>query len=95
VFWHVMLQGYAPGFPLLLPVGVSALRAQQLVGHLLDGNYLDGTGSKGLSAELLTYNPDLQLLGYASGSFTWTRHGAVEGRGRVRGNEVTVRRGAL
>jgi hypothetical protein len=77
----VVLQGYSAGFPVLLPVGVSALRAQQLVGHLLGGNYLDAAGSKALSAELLTYNPDLQLLGYAAGSFTWTRHGAVEGRG--------------
>jgi hypothetical protein len=78
-----VLQGYPRGFPLLLPVGVSAQRAQQLVGHLLDGNYLDDAGSKALSAELLTYNPDLQLLGYVAGSFTWTKHGAVEGRGRA------------
>jgi hypothetical protein len=78
-----VLQGYSPGFPVLLPVGVSALRAQQLVGHLLDGNYLDAAGSKGLRAELLVYNPDLQLLGYAAASFTWTRHGQVEGEARA------------
>lgn len=73
------LQGYAAGFPVLLPTGVSALRASQLVTHLLDGNYLDSQRSKAMTAELLTYNPDLQLLGYMRGSFAWASHGQVEG----------------
>lgn len=72
-------QGYDPGFPVLLPVDISASRAQQLVTHLLDGNYLDGQRSKGMTAELLTYNPDLQLLGYVRGDFYWTEYGQVIG----------------
>jgi hypothetical protein len=72
-------QGHDPGFPVLLPVDISAGRAQQLVTHLLDGNYLDGQRSKGMTAELLTYNPALQLLGYVRGDFSWTEYGQVIG----------------
>jgi hypothetical protein len=74
------LQGYAAGFPIVLPTSVSQNRSQVLLTHLLDGNYLDALGSKTLNAELLLYNPDLLVLGYMKGTFVWTAHGQVEGQ---------------
>jgi hypothetical protein len=76
---HIYLQGYAAGFPIVIPTTVSRLRSRQLLDHLLDGNYLDAAGTKALTAELLTYNSDLQLLGYVRFAFRWTAHGQVEG----------------
>jgi len=46
---------------------------------LLDGNYLDKSKSKDLTAELLTHNADLRVLGYSKLTFTWQRDGAIQG----------------
>lgn len=32
-----------------------------------------------LSAELLTYNPDLKVLGYARSDFAWQNDGSIQG----------------
>jgi len=47
--------------------------------YLLDGNYLD-TSTRQLTAEMLTYNADLQVLGYTRATFDWQRDGAIKGQ---------------
>ncbi len=49
-----------------------------MVQMLMDGNYLDKR-TKGLTAELLTYNSDLRVLGYAKMEFRWQADGTVSG----------------
>jgi hypothetical protein len=73
------VQGYPNGFPVLLPVKLSQHRSAAALQYLLDGNYLDKSKSKALTAELLTYNADLRVLGYSKLTFTWQQNGAVKG----------------
>jgi hypothetical protein len=63
----------------LLPVELSELRAAEALQYLLDGNYLDKKKSKGLTAELLTYNADLSVLAYSQITFKWKKDGAIAG----------------
>jgi hypothetical protein len=72
------LQGYAPGFPVLLPLQLSQARSAAALQYLLDGNYLDKQ-SAGLSAQLLVYNADLRILGHARVDFQWRDDGAIQG----------------
>lgn len=64
---------------MLLPVKLSQPRSAAALQYLLDGNYLDKSKSKALTAELLTYNADLRVLGYSKLTFTWQQNGAVRG----------------
>lgn len=73
------MQGYPDGYPVLLPVELSELRAAEALQYLLDGNFLDRKTSKALTAELLTYNADLKLFGYSQLTFTWQKDGTIGG----------------
>ena len=46
--------------------------------YLMDGNYLDQK-SKRLTAELLTYNADLKVIGYTDMTFDWQTDGSITG----------------
>jgi hypothetical protein len=74
----IVLQGYAAGFSVLLPTQLSRAASASALQYLLDGNYLDNQ-SKQLSAELLTYNADLRVVGYAEISFAWQQDGSISG----------------
>jgi hypothetical protein len=74
----IVSQGYAAGFPVLLPTQLSQATSAAALQYLLDGNYLDKQ-SKQLAAELLTYNADLRVLGYAQMTFAWQRDGSISG----------------
>lgn len=87
--WPAAAQGYPAGFPVLLPAAVSNDRVRQLVDFLMDGNYLDAAGSRQLTAELLSFNPNLRVLGYLQLQFAWQAHGAITGVW------TSCRRGAL
>jgi hypothetical protein len=78
-FFHRPLQGYPAGFPVLLPNALPSGRAAALLQYLLDGSYLDGT-TRGLTAELLAFNADLSVFGYARAEFQWQAGGAITGR---------------
>eukprot|EP00798_Chlamydomonas_sp_ICE-L_P022244 gene22244-29314_t len=43
----------------------------------MDGNYLDDK-TKGLTAEILSYNRELHVLGYARGNFKWMLDGSIK-----------------
>jgi hypothetical protein len=73
------LQGYAAGFPVLLPTHLSRASSAAALQYLLDGNYLDKQ-SKQLTAELLTYNADLRVMGYGEITFAWQQDGSISGR---------------
>lgn len=73
------LQGYPSGFPVLLPNRLSQQRSTAVMQYLLDGNYLDKS-TRQLTAEMLTYNADLQVLGYTRATFDWQRDGAIKGK---------------
>jgi hypothetical protein len=73
------LQGYAPGFPVLLPLQLSQARSAAAMQYLLDGNYLDKQ-SAGLSAQLLVYNADLRILGHVKIDFQWRDDGSIKGK---------------
>lgn len=73
------LQGYAPGFPVLLPTRLSQQRSAEALQYLLDGNYLDKQ-SKRLTAELLSYNADSRVVGYTQVSFAWQKDGSIKGK---------------
>jgi hypothetical protein len=65
------LQGYAPGFPVLLPLQLSQARSAAALQYLLDGNYLDKQ-SAGLSAQL-------RILGQVRIDFQWRDDGSING----------------
>lgn len=71
-------QGYPSGFPILIPTRTSRQRSAAALQYLLDGNYLDRK-SKRLTAELLTYNADLRVMGYTQLSFDWQKDGTIRG----------------
>jgi hypothetical protein len=77
-FLLLRLQGYAPGFPVLLPLQLSQARSAAALQYLLDGNYLDKQ-SAGLSAQLLAYNADLRILGQVRINFQWRDDGSIDG----------------
>eukprot|EP00775_Hariotina_reticulata_P011535 gene11535-11678_t len=83
-FFYKSLQGYPDGYPVLLPVELSELRAGEALQYLQDGNYLDRKTSKALTAELLTYNADLKLFGYSQLTFIWQKDGTIAGEVYVR-----------
>jgi hypothetical protein len=56
-----------------------------MVDFLMDGNYLDAAGSRQLTAELLSFNPNLRVLGYMQLQFAWQAHGAITGGWLLRG----------
>jgi hypothetical protein len=62
----------------LLPNRLSRARSAALMQYLLDGNFLDRS-SRRLTAELLTYNADLRVLGYTSATFDWQSDGSITG----------------
>jgi hypothetical protein len=70
------VQGYAHGFPVLLPLQLSQAHSAAALQYLLDGNYLDKQ-SAGLSAALLVYNADLRILGLARLYFQWRDDGSI------------------
>eukprot|EP00879_Flechtneria_rotunda_P033490 GHRR01037098.1.p2 GENE.GHRR01037098.1~~GHRR01037098.1.p2 ORF type:complete len:104 (-),score=40.98 GHRR01037098.1:27-338(-) len=72
------LQGYPRGFPVLLPNKLFQARSASALQYLIDGNYLDKK-SKRMAAELLTFNADLQVLGYTQLIFDWKKDGAIQG----------------
>jgi hypothetical protein len=72
------MQGYPSGFPVLLPNRLSQQRAATVMQYLLDGNYLDRS-TRQLTAEAMTYNADLGVLGYTRATFTWQADGAING----------------
>ncbi len=74
------LQGYPVGFPVLLVNRLSQHRSADVLQFLMDGNFLDKR-TKGMTAELLTYNSDLRVLGYVKLSFEWKVDGTVAGEG--------------
>lgn len=78
----MFLQGYEPGFPLLLPTEISQQRSNDVLQYLRDGNYLDSR-SKGLTAELVVYNADLRVLGHVALKLDWQPNGAIQGEGHV------------
>jgi hypothetical protein len=45
----------------------------------LDGNYLDRS-TRQLTAEVVTYNAGLRVLGYTRATFDWQPDGAIKGK---------------
>jgi hypothetical protein len=72
------MQGYPSGFPVLLPNRLSQQRSIAVVQTLLDGNYLDRS-TRQLTAEVVTYNAGLRVLGYTRATFDWQPDGAIKG----------------
>ncbi|GAX82864.1 hypothetical protein CEUSTIGMA_g10291.t1 [Chlamydomonas eustigma] len=77
-FHHLDMPGYDDGFPVLFENSLSQTRSAQLMQYLLDGSYLDAS-SDTMTAELLTYNPVLHILGYAQAMFQWRDDGSITG----------------
>lgn len=73
------LQGYPSGFPVLLSNRLSKQSSTALLQYLLDGNYLD-KDTRQLTAEVVTYNAGLHVLGYTRATFDWQADGAIKGR---------------
>eukprot|EP00798_Chlamydomonas_sp_ICE-L_P019373 gene19373-26022_t len=67
--WRNM-KGYGNGFPVLFENRMIEEQAANVMQYLMDGNYLDDK-TKGLTAEILSYNRELHVLGYARGNFKW------------------------
>eukprot|EP00798_Chlamydomonas_sp_ICE-L_P022445 gene22445-29559_t len=73
--WRNM-KGYENGFPVLFENRMREEQASNVMQYLMDGNYLDYK-TKGLTAEILSYNRDLHVLGYARGNFKWMLDGSI------------------
>eukprot|EP00798_Chlamydomonas_sp_ICE-L_P030221 gene30221-35209_t len=74
--WRNM-KGYKTGFPVLFENRMREEQAANVMQYLMDGNYLDYK-TKGLTAEILSYNRDLHVLGYARGNFKWMLDGSIK-----------------
>jgi hypothetical protein len=62
----------------LLPNRLSQQRSTVVLQYLLDGNYLD-KHTRQLTAEAMTYNAELAVLGYTRATFDWQEDGAIKG----------------
>eukprot|EP00798_Chlamydomonas_sp_ICE-L_P007688 gene7688-851_t len=71
------MKGYENGFPVLFENRMIEEQAANVMQYLMDGNYLDGK-TKGLTAEILSYNQELHVLGYARGNFKWMLDGSIK-----------------
>ncbi len=67
---------------MLLVNRLSQHRSADVVQFLMDGNFLDKR-TKSMTAELLTYNSDLHVLGYVKLTFDWKADGTVAGEPRM------------
>eukprot|EP00798_Chlamydomonas_sp_ICE-L_P026832 gene26832-4428_t len=74
--WRNM-KGYENGFPVLFENRMREEQAANVMQYLMDGNYLDYK-TKGLTAEILSYNRGLHVLGYARGNFKWMLDGSIK-----------------
>ncbi|KAG2451339.1 hypothetical protein HYH02_003943 [Chlamydomonas schloesseri] len=83
-FHHRPLQGFADGFPVVLPVELSSARLADLLTYLQDANYLDRYSS-GLHVRLLLFSADLRAFGAAALAFTWAPDGSIGLRFRFSG----------
>eukprot|EP00798_Chlamydomonas_sp_ICE-L_P008501 gene8501-4860_t len=68
---------YENGFPVLFENRMIKEQAANVMQYLMDGNYLDDQ-TKGMTAEILSYNRDLHVLGYARGNFKWMLDGSIK-----------------
>ncbi|PNW72097.1 hypothetical protein CHLRE_16g682550v5 [Chlamydomonas reinhardtii] len=83
-FYHRPLQGYADGFPVVLPVELSSTRMADLLRYLQDANYLDRYSSS-LGVRLLLFSADLRAFGAAALTFKWAPDGSIGLRFRFSG----------
>jgi hypothetical protein len=74
----VCVQGYPSGFPVLMPNRLSQQRSTAVLQYLMDSNYLD-KNTRQLTAEAMTYNAELAVLGYTRATFNWHADGTIKG----------------
>lgn len=76
--WQAALPGGRPaGFPLVMETNVGRGRAAELWAAVAEGAFLD-PATTSLRADLLSYNPRLQLFGSTHAAFRWTPGGRIE-----------------
>ncbi|KAG2430825.1 hypothetical protein HXX76_009800 [Chlamydomonas incerta] len=83
-FHHRPLQGFADGFPVVLPVELSSARLAELMTYLRDARYLDRYSSR-LGVRLLLFSADLRAFGATALTFTWVPDGSIVLRFRFSG----------
>ncbi|KAL0020772.1 hypothetical protein WJX77_012245 [Trebouxia sp. C0004] len=69
--------GFPLGFPVVFDNRLSRNESQRLWTILSDGNFLD-EDTASVTVRLLTYNPKLQVYGYARVDFSWDSAGLID-----------------
>ncbi|KXZ53417.1 hypothetical protein GPECTOR_7g1315 [Gonium pectorale] len=72
-------------YPVLFDTSLTEKRALQALLALSEGAYLDRAMTESLSAQLVSYSPDLRVFGFWRGEFRWGAEGAVRATLRTRG----------
>lgn len=76
-FHYFPLQGKDPGFPIWFDINLSADDAQTWFTYMSEGLYLDQK-TRGLTAELITYNAPLRVFGYFRIRFFFSDGGSIQ-----------------
>ncbi|KAL0020782.1 hypothetical protein WJX79_001465 [Trebouxia sp. C0005] len=71
------MSGFPLGFPVVFDNRLSRNASQRLWTILSDGNFLDEETAS-VTVRLLTYNPELQVYGYARVDFSWDSAGLID-----------------
>jgi len=65
-----------PGFPVFLDINLSEQEAQNWATYLREGLYIDDL-TREITAEIMTYNAPLRILGYLLISFSFASGGSI------------------
>jgi len=75
-FRHKALSGYPKGYPVLFDIDFSAKRMEEVVSYMKDGFFLDDF-TESVSANLVTYNADLDTYSFMKMGFTLKDTGII------------------
>lgn len=94
-FQHEPVEGYADGYPILIDPRVSAKRIKQILLYLRDGQYLSAKLTKSVSLQLVTFNPNLKVMGYWRLDLNWAEQGTISGTAMYQGLPAVTYRGEI
>eukprot|EP00798_Chlamydomonas_sp_ICE-L_P003743 gene3743-13802_t len=78
------LKGFPDGYPFLFDINLNQARVQHMLKYLKEGSYLISSATKTMTAQVSSYNRDLQIYGYLKIVFSWSDNGLINANFLVR-----------
>eukprot|EP00798_Chlamydomonas_sp_ICE-L_P012337 gene12337-15513_t len=80
-------KSFPGGYPFLFDINLNQARVEHMLTYLKEGSYLTRTATKTLTAQVSSYNRDLQIYGYLKIVFSWSDSGLIKANFLVRALE--------